>query len=238
MRDMDTGQPLSTIRDRILSANAYIGAFPLAEALDTGADVVDRGPLHRHRAHARAHGPQVRLEARRLGQTRRGTIAGHIIECGAQCSGGNCQVDWEHIPDMADVGYPIVEAEPDGSFVVTKHPGAGGRVHSDTVKEQLLYELGDPKSYITPDCIADFTTIQLARHRPRPRRASAASAAARVPKPSSSRSATRTAGRPSARSSIAGRKPSRKPRPPTASCANGSPHSASTSMKSTLSSSA
>ena len=91
-----------------------------------------------------------------------GTIAGHIIECGAQCSGGNCQVDWESIPDMADIGYPIMEAEPDGSFTVTKHARPGGRVHSDTVKEQLLYELGDPQNYITPDCIADFTTIQLA----------------------------------------------------------------------------
>jgi hypothetical protein len=91
-----------------------------------------------------------------------GTIAGHIVECGAQCSGGNCQVDWQSIPDMAGIGYPIVEAEPDGTFVVTKHPTAGGRVSSHTVKEQLLYELGDPAHYITPDCVADFTSIRLA----------------------------------------------------------------------------
>src|SRR5439155_234351 len=90
-----------------------------------------------------------------------GTIAGHIVECGAQCTGGNSQVRWQEIPDMAHIGYPIIEAEPDGSFSITKHPGTGGRVHSDIVKEQLLYELGDPRNYITPDCVADFTSIRL-----------------------------------------------------------------------------
>ena len=90
-----------------------------------------------------------------------GTIAGHIVECGAQCTGGNCQVDWTSIPDMANIGYPIIEAEPDGTFVITKHPGTGGRINTDVIKEQLLYELGDPRMYITPDCIADFTTIRL-----------------------------------------------------------------------------
>jgi hypothetical protein len=70
-------------------------------------------------------------------------------------------VDWQTIPNMADIGYPIVEAEPDGSFTVTKHHRTGGRVNTHVVKEQLLYELGDPKNYITPDCVADFTTIRL-----------------------------------------------------------------------------
>jgi hypothetical protein len=162
MRDMDNGRPLSTIRRRILSANAYIGAFPLAEALDTGADVVIAG---RSTDTALTLAPMVHRFKWKPGDWDKlaaGTIAGHIIECGAQCSGGNCQVDWERIPGMADVGYPIVEAEPDGSFTVTKHAASGGRVHSDTVKEQLLYELGDPKRYITPDCVADFTTVELA----------------------------------------------------------------------------
>jgi hypothetical protein len=162
MRDMDTGQPISTIRGRILSANAYIGAFPLSEALDTGADVVIAG---RSTDTALTLAPMVhrfKWKPDDWDKHAAGTIAGHIIECGAQCSGGNCQVDWEQIPDMADVGYPIVEAEPDGSFTVTKHPNTGGRVDADTVKEQLLYELGDPKRYITPDCTADFTSIRLA----------------------------------------------------------------------------
>ena len=161
MRSMDTGEPLSTIRDRILSANAYIGAFPLAEALATGADVVIAG---RCTDTALALAPMLQRfgwgpeDWNRLAA---GTIAGHIVECGAQCTGGNCQVDWQSIPDMANIGYPIVEAEPDGSFTITKHAGTGGRVSVDTVKEQLLYELGDPKMYITPDCIADFTSICL-----------------------------------------------------------------------------
>jgi hypothetical protein len=90
-----------------------------------------------------------------------GTIAGHTVECGAQCTGGNCQVDWETIPNLSDVGYPIIEAEPDGTFSITKHAGTGGRVTVASVKEQLLYEMGDPHEYITPDCIADFTTIHL-----------------------------------------------------------------------------
>jgi hypothetical protein len=90
-----------------------------------------------------------------------GIVAGHVIECGAQTTGGNCQVDWESIPNLADVGYPIAEVEPDGLCVITKHAGTGGRVTVQSVKEQLLYEVGDPRAYITPDVISDFTTIQI-----------------------------------------------------------------------------
>ncbi|HKW96596.1 MAG TPA: acyclic terpene utilization AtuA family protein [Bryobacteraceae bacterium] len=161
MADMDTGRPLSSIRSRILSANAYIGAFPLAEALATGAQVVIAG---RSTDTALALAPMVhrfQWSDTDWNKLAAGTIAGHIVECGAQTTGGNCQVDWQKIPDMANIGYPIIEAEPDGTFVITRHPKAGGRVHSDVVKEQLLYELGDPKNYITPDCMADFTTIHL-----------------------------------------------------------------------------
>jgi len=161
LRDMDTDQPLSTVRSRVLSANAYIGAFPLAEGLATGAQVVIAG---RCTDTALALAPMIH----RFGWSDQdwdklaaGTIAGHIVECGAQCTGGNSQVDWQNIPDMANIGYPIVEAEPDGSFTITKHRGTGGRVHSDILKEQLLYELGDPRNYITPDCVADFTSICL-----------------------------------------------------------------------------
>jgi hypothetical protein len=161
MKNMDTGEPLSTVRHKIQSANAYIGAFPLAEALATGADVVIAG---RSTDTALALAPMIHRYGWKEDEWNKlaaGTIAGHIVECGAQCTGGNCQVDWQSLPDMANVGYPIIEAEPDGTFAITKHKGTGGRVNSDTVKEQLLYELGDPKNYITPDCVADFTTIRL-----------------------------------------------------------------------------
>jgi len=161
MKNMDTGEPLSAIRTKIMSANAYIGAFPLVEALDTGADVIIAG---RCTDTALTLAPMIHQFGWRETDwdlLASGTIAGHIIECGAQCTGGNCMVNWQSIPDMANIGYPIVEAESDGSFTVTKHEGTGGRVHSDVVKEQLLYELGDPKQYITPDCVADFTSIHL-----------------------------------------------------------------------------
>ena len=162
LRNIDTGEPLATVRDRILSANVYIGAYPLAEALATGADVVicgrcaDAALVLAPMIHRFGWAPD---DWDRLAS---GIVAGHIIECGAQCSGGNCQVSWQNIPDLANIGYPIVEAEPDGSFVVTKHPGTGGRIDTHGVKEQLLYEIGDPRQYVTPDVVADFTTIQLA----------------------------------------------------------------------------
>ena len=91
-----------------------------------------------------------------------GTVAGHIIECGAQCSGGNCLANWERIP-LDNPGYPIIEAYDDGTFVVTKHDGTDGRVTVPSVTEQLVYEMGDPTGYITPDVVADFTSIRLRR---------------------------------------------------------------------------
>jgi len=166
LKNLDTAEPLSVIREQITSANAYIGAFPLAEALATGADVVIAG---RSTDTALALGPMVHEFGWKPDQfdlLAAGTIAGHIVECGSQCTGGNCIADWQSIPDFANIGYPIIEAEADGSFVITKHAGTGGRVSLETVKEQLLYELGDPKNYITPDCIADFTTVHLAEDGP------------------------------------------------------------------------
>jgi hypothetical protein len=161
LQNMEDGAPLSTIRERVQSANVYFGAAPIAEALDRGAQIIITG---RCTDTGLTLGPMIhefgwasddwdRLAA--------GTIAGHIIECGAQCTGGNCQVDWQSIPDQWDIGYPIVEANDDGTFSVTKHPGTGGRITVAGIVEQLMYEMGEPTRYITPDCIADFTTVQL-----------------------------------------------------------------------------
>ncbi|HEX4346689.1 MAG TPA: acyclic terpene utilization AtuA family protein [Vicinamibacterales bacterium] len=159
--NLDTHEPLATIRNRVQSANAYIGAHALAGALDTGVDVVISG-----RAADAALGLAPMVHAFGWQEDdwdllAAGTVAGHIIECGAHSTGGNCQKDWQSIPDLAHIGYPIVEVESDGTAVVTKHHGSGGRVSLATVKEQLLYEISDPRAYITPDCIADFTTIHL-----------------------------------------------------------------------------
>ena len=161
MRNMDTGATLDTVRDRIQSANVYLGAAPMVEALNGGARIVITG---RATDTGLTLAPLIHEFGWALDDWNKlaaGTIAGHIIECGAQCSGGNCQYEWRSIPNLADVGFPIVEAAPDGSFVITKHERTGGWVIIPSIKEQLVYEMGDPREYITPDCVADFTTVQL-----------------------------------------------------------------------------
>ena len=166
LANMETGEPLAAVRDRVLSANAYIGSTPIIEALQRGAQVVVTG---RSTDTALTMAP-LRYEfgwsATDWDRLAAGIVAGHIIECGAQCSGGNCLHDWRDVPDLADVGYPIVEGRADGSFTVTKHGGTGGRITVPSVTEQLVYEMGDPTSYITPDVVADFTTIRLEQEGP------------------------------------------------------------------------
>ncbi len=160
LEHMESGERLCDVRHKVLSANAYLGARPVAEALAGGAQIVLAGRITDT---SLALGPLVhefgwgeddwdRLAA--------GTVAGHIIECGAQATGGNFSRWWE-VPELWDVGYPVLECEPDGGFTVTKHPGTGGLVTAATIGEQLVYEMGDPQTYITPDCVADFTTARL-----------------------------------------------------------------------------
>ncbi len=161
LANMETGAPVSTVRDRLQSANVYFGAAPIVEALSRGANVVITG---RTTDTGLTLAPMIHEFGWRLDDWNRlaaGTVAGHILECGGQASGGNFLGDWRAVPDLSDIGFPIAEATSDGRVVITKHEGTGGLVSSATVKEQLLYEIGDPRTYITPDCIADFTSIHV-----------------------------------------------------------------------------
>jgi hypothetical protein len=158
--NMEDGRKLAGVRERVSSANAYFGAWPVVEALQTGAQIVvtgrctDTGITLAPMIHAFDWRPDDwdRLAA--------GIVAGHIVECGAQSTGGNF-TDWHDVPRFAEIGYPVLEVSADGSFVVTKHEGTGGAVSVRTVKEQLVYEMGDPRSYITPDVVADFASAKL-----------------------------------------------------------------------------
>lgn len=160
LSNMETGEELTAIRDKITSANVYIGAKPIVEALQAGADIVITG---------RASDPSLVVaplvyefgwSMEDYDKIAAATIMGHITECGPQCTGGN-YAGWRNVDDFARIGYPVIEANADGSFVVTKHEGTGGLVSVETVTSQLLYELGDPSNYLGPDCIADFTTIDI-----------------------------------------------------------------------------
>lgn len=160
LKNMDTGEPLAAHVDKVMSANAYLGAVPVLEALRQGAHIVLCGRITDT---AMALAPMLHEFGWDLDDWDRiatGTIAGHIIECGAQCTGGNFSRWWE-VPDLWNVGYPIIEAREDATFTVTKHEGTGGMVTVDTVAEQLLYEMSNPTGYITPDGTADFTSIRL-----------------------------------------------------------------------------
>lgn len=159
--NMDTGRPLSTVRDRVVSANAYLGAGAIVAALAAECSIVITG---RVADASLTVGPAVhefgwdwddwtRLSA--------ATVAGHLIECGAQVTGG-LWCNWVDAPDLGNVGYPIVEISRDGTFEITKPANTGGAVNIETVSEQLLYEVGDPAAYLTPDVVADFTQVTLA----------------------------------------------------------------------------
>jgi hypothetical protein len=157
---LDTGEPLASVRPRVVSANAYLGSRPIVQALRQGASVVVTGRV----ADASL---TVAPAVHELGwgwddwdRLAAGTVAGHLIECGAQATGG-LWCNWHEWDDLANVGYPVAEIEVDGTVHLTKPPQTGGAVNRETVAEQLLYEVGDPAAYLTPDVTADFTSVSL-----------------------------------------------------------------------------
>lgn len=161
LKNMESGDSVKTVKEKVLSANVYFGAAPVVECLKQGADIVITGRVTDTGLTLAPMIYEFGWDMNDFDLMAAGTVAGHILECGGQASGGNFTGDWQSIPDLARIGFPIAEAYPNGEVIITKHENTGGLVSIDTVSEQLCYEIGDPKDYITPDCIADFTSINL-----------------------------------------------------------------------------
>ena len=160
-RNMETGEDFAGIQEHLEAANIYFGAMPVVAALKRwNPDIIITGRVTDTGITLAPMIYEFGWSWEDWNRLASGIIAGHLIECGTQVTGGNFS-DWEKVPSFDEMGFPIVEVSPDGSFVLTKHEATGGLVSVDTVREQLFYEMGDPHSYITPDVVADFSTVQL-----------------------------------------------------------------------------
>ena len=155
--ELQTGAPLPA---RLLTANAYLGALPVKAALDAGAQIVITGRCVDSAVTLGALMHAFGWSADDLDRLAQGSLAGHIIECGCQATGG-LHTDWESVPDWAHMGYPVLECSADGSFIATKPAGTGGLVNTAVIAEQMLYEIGDPARYLLPDVSCDFTHVRL-----------------------------------------------------------------------------
>ena len=159
VRELQSGAALP---ERVLTANAYLGARPIQAALDAGAQVVITGRCVDSAVTLGVLMHEFKWQPGDHDLLAAGSLAGHIIECGCQATGG-LHTDWDTVPDWPGIGYPIVECSADGSFVVTKPAGTGGKLTPAVVGEQMLYEIGDPAAYLLPDVVADFTQVRIAQ---------------------------------------------------------------------------
>lgn len=164
VRELQSGAALPT---KVLTANAYLGALPVRRALDAGAQIVITGRCVDSAVTLGALMHEFGWAADDYDRLAQGSLAGHIIECGCQATGG-LHTDWESVPDWPTIGYPVIECHADGHFVATKPAGTGGLVNCPVIAEQMLYEIGDPRSYLLPDVVCDFTQVtlqQIGEHR-------------------------------------------------------------------------
>lgn len=159
-QNLEDGREFPEIQQDVQSANAYLGVGPIVKALEEEAQVVIAGRVTDTSISIAPMIYEFNWKMDDWDKLASGLIAGHMMECGAQSTGGN-YTDWHKVKKWDNFGYPVTEVHEDGSFVMTKHPGTGGIINIDTVKEQLLYEMGDPKNYISPDVVVDFTSIQI-----------------------------------------------------------------------------
>ena len=158
--NMDTGADFDSIMDKVYSANVYINSSTISDALDKGSQIVLAGRVSDP---GLVLGPciyEFGWKDQDYDLLAAGTLAGHITECGAQCTGGNYS-RWQDVPNLANVGYPIIEMQPNGEFCITKHENSGGLINRETIGEQVLYEMGDPNHYISPDVCVDFTSFRI-----------------------------------------------------------------------------
>lgn len=158
LQSLDDGRPFRDVAEQVQSANAYLGAGPIRDALDRGAQIVVTG---RCADVSLTVGPLLHeFEWNDWDRIAAGAVAGHLLECGAQATGGNHHA-WEEVPGLEHVGYPIVEVDDEGGVILTKAPGTGGVVNRATATEQLLHEIFDPRAVLTPDVTIDWTSIRL-----------------------------------------------------------------------------
>lgn len=164
-RHLESGESLDAVRERLVTANAYLGAAPLISALKNGADIVITGRVADPSLTVAACAYHFGWSEDDWNRWASATVAGHLIECGVQATGG-ISTDWLAIPNQTNIGFPIIEMREDGAFVVTKPQGTGGCVTISTVAEQLVYEIGDPSRYLSPDLTVSFLNLRLQQEGP------------------------------------------------------------------------